>query len=120
MIKKPYTIIVLAGVFLVAGLVGIAAFWVAFLSWLRTAGTSPLAQLFALAWSCTFVVTAVLTWRRSRLAAPAFLAAMGLLLFLLSFIFPGGQLLFLPLFIVIFFFAFLGYRYLHRVCKPAA
>ena len=37
--------------------------------------------LFSLTWGCTWVVTAVLTWRRSRFAAPVFVAAIGLLLF---------------------------------------
>ena len=120
MLGRPSGIILLAAAFLAAGVAGIAAFSVALVSWLTTSGTSPLAQLFALAWSCTFVLTAVLTWRRSGRAAPAFVAATGLLLLLLSFIFPGGQLLLLPLFVVTFLFAFLGYRYLRRACEPAA
>jgi len=120
MLGRPPGIILLAAAFLAAGVAGIAAFSVALVSWLRTSGTSPLAQLFALAWSCTFVVTAVLTWRRSRRARPAFVAATGLLLLLVSFIFPGGQLLLLPLFVVTFLFALLGYRYLRRACEPAA
>ena len=114
MLRRPFGIILLAGAFLVAGLAGIAAFWVA---WPRTSNTSPLAALFALMWSCTYVVTAILTWRRSRLAAPAFLAATGLLVFPASFIFPGGQL-FLPSFVVIVLVAFLGYRYLRRHVSP--
>jgi hypothetical protein len=117
MLGRPSGIILLAAAFLAAGVAGIAAFSVALVSWLTTTGTSPLAQLFALAWSCTFVLTAVLTWRRSGRAAPAFLAATGLLLLLLSFILPGGQLL-LPLFVVTLF-AFLGYRYLRRACELA-
>jgi hypothetical protein len=96
---------------------GIAAVWVA---WPRTSNTSPLAALLALLWSCTYVVTALLTWRRSRLAAPAFLAALALLPALFSFIFPGGQVLLLPLFAVTFLFALLGYRYLRRPREPAA
>jgi hypothetical protein len=115
-LRRPFGIILLAGAFLVAGLAGIAAFWVA---WPRTSNTSPLAALFALVWSCTYVVTAILMWRRSRLAAPAFLAAIGLLMFPASFIFPGGQL-FLPLFVVIVLVAVLGYRYLRRAREPAA
>ena len=90
---------------------GIAAFWAV---WPRTSDTSPLAALCALLWSCTYVVTALLTWRRSRLAAPAFLAAMGLLLPLLWFIFPGGQILLLPSFAGTFLFGLLGYRYLRN------
>jgi hypothetical protein len=120
MLGRPSGIILLAAAFLAAGVAGLAAFSVALVSWLRTSGTSPLAQLFALAWSCTFVVTAVLTWNRSRRAPPAFLAATGLLLLLLSLSVPGGQLLLLPLFVVTFLFALLGYRYLRRASEPAA
>ena len=114
MLRRPFGIILLAGTFLVAGLAGMAAFGVA---WPRTSNTSPLAALFALMWSCTYVVTAILTWRRSRLAAPSFLAAIGLLLFPASFISPEGQLFF-PSFMVIVFVAFLGYRYLRRARQP--
>ena len=114
MLRRPIGIILLAGAFLVTGLVGIAAFGVA---WPRTSNTSPLAALFALMWSCTYVVTAILTWRRSRLAAPAFLAAIGLLVFPASFIVPGGQL-FLPSLVVIVPVGFLGYRYLRRAGEP--
>lgn len=119
MLGRPSGIILLAATLLAAGVAGIAVFSMALVSWLRTSGTSPLAQLFALAWSCTFVITAVLTWRRSRRAPPAFLAATGLLLLLFSAIFPGGQLLLLPLLGVTVLFALLGYRYLHRACEPA-
>jgi hypothetical protein len=70
--------------------------------------------LFALVWGCTCIVTTVLTWRRSRFAGPAFVAAIGLLLFPARLIFPGGQLLF-PSSVVIVAVAFLGYRYLRRV-----
>ena len=116
MLGKPFGIILLAAALLAAGLAGIAAFWAV---WPRTSNTSPLAALCALVWSCTYVVTALLTWRRSRLAPPAFLAAIGLLVFPASFIFPGGQL-FLPSFVVIVPVAFLGYRYLRRAREPAA
>jgi hypothetical protein len=106
-------------VLLVVGLAGLAAFWVATLS--RTSGTSPLAQLATLAWSATYVVAAVLTWRRSHLAAHAFLVAMGLPMLLWWYILPGHPLpLLLPLFAVTFLFAFLGYRYLRRACESAA
>src|SRR5687767_447683 len=88
MLRRSFGIILLAGAFLVAGLAGIAGFGMA---WPRTSNTSPLAALFALMWSCTYVVTAILTWRRSRLAAPAFLAAIGLLVFPASFIVPGAS-----------------------------
>ena len=116
MLGRPFGIILLAAALLAAGLAGIAAFWAA---WPRSSNTSPLAALFALVWSCTYVVTALLTWRRSRLAAPAFLAAIGLLAFPASFIVPGGQL-FLPSFVVIVLVAFLGYQYLRWAREPAA
>ena len=109
-LERPFGIILLAGALLVAGLLGIAAFWRVLP---RTPNTSPLAALFLLTWSCTYFVTAALTWRRSRLAPFCFLAAIGLLLFPASFIFPGGQV-FLPFFMVIVLVAFLGYRYLRR------
>ena len=118
MLGRPFGIILLAAALLAAGLAGIAAFWAA---WPRTANTSPLAALFALAWSCAYILAGVLTWRRSRLAAPAFIAAIGLLMFPLSLLFPGsGQLFFLPLFVVTALFAFIGYRYLRRGCEPTA
>jgi hypothetical protein len=113
---RPFGITLLAGALLAAGLAGVVAFWAA---WPRTSNTSPLAALFALTWSCTYVVTAVLTWRRSRFAAPASLAAAGLLVFPASFIVPGRQL-FLPSFVVVILVAFLGYGYLRRVREPAA
>ncbi len=116
MLRRPFGVILLAGAFFVVGLVGMAAVWAV---WPRTSNTSPLAALFTLVWSCTYVVTAILTWRRSRLAAPAFLAAIGLLMFPASFVFPGSQL-FLPSFLVIVPVGFLGYRYLRRTREPAA
>lgn len=116
MVRRTFGTTLLANAFLVAGLAGLAAFWVA---WPRTSGTSPLAALFALTWGCTYVVTAILTWRGSRFAAPSFLSAIGLLLFPAAFIVPGGQI-FLPSFVVIALGACLGYRYLHRVREPAA
>ena len=100
----------LAGVFLVAGLAGVGASWAA---WPRTSTTSPLMALFALTWGCAYVITGVLTWRRSRFAAPAFVAAIGLLLFPARFIVPGGQLL-VPSFVALTLIAFLGHRYLRR------
>ena len=117
MFERPSGIVLLTAALLAAGLAGIAAFWV---TWPRNSNTSPLAALFALVWSCTYVATALLTWRRSRLAAPALLAAMGLLLPIVFFIIPGGQVLVLLLFLVIFLFAFLGYRYLDRASKEGA
>jgi hypothetical protein len=116
MLRRPFGITVVAGAFLAAGLAGIVAFWAA---WPRTSSTSPLAALFALVWTCTYVGTAVLTRRRSRFAAPAFLAAIGLLLFPARFLVPGGEF-FLPLLLVIALIAFLGYRYLQRVREGAA
>jgi len=116
MLRRALGTTLLAGVFLIAGIAGLAAFWAV---WPRTSDTSPLAALFALVWSSTYAVTAVLTWRRSRFAGFAFLAAIGLLLFPARFIIPGGQL-FLPAFVVITLVAFLGYRYLRRVRQDAA
>jgi hypothetical protein len=106
----------LAAVFLVAGLAGVAASWAA---WPRTSTTSPLMALFSLTWGCTYVVTAVLMWRRSRFAAPAFVAAIGLLLFPARFIVPGGQLV-VPSLVVLTLVAFLGHRYLRRTSEAAA
>lgn len=105
----------LAGVFFVAGLTGIVACWAA---WPRTSTTSPLMALFALVWGCTYIVTALLTWRRSRFAAPLFLAAIGLMLLPARFLFPEGQLS-LPSFVVISFVAFFGYRYLGAAREAA-
>lgn len=115
MLRRPVGTTLLAGAFLAAGLAGIVAFLAA---WPRTSNTSPLAALFALVWSCTYVITAVLTWRRSRFAGPAFLAAIGLLLFPARYIVPGGHV-FLPSFLVIILVAFLGYRYLRSVGRAA-
>ena len=114
--SRSFGTILLAGAFLAAGLVGIAALVAV---WPRSSYTSPLAALFALMWSCTYIATAILTWRRSRFAAPAFVAAIVLLLFPASFIVPGGQLL-LPASAAIAFFAFVGYRHLRRLREPAA
>jgi len=116
MLKRTLGTTLLASVFLIASIAGLAAFWAA---WPRTSDTSPLAALFALVWSCTYAVTAVLTWRRSRFAGFTFIAAIGLLLFPARFIVPEGQL-FLPALVVITLVAFLGYRYLRRVREAAA
>ena len=116
MLRRTLGTTLLACVFLIASIAGLAAFWAA---WPRNSDTSPLAALFALVWSCTYAVTAVLTWRRSRFTGLAFLAAIGLLLFPARFLFPGGQV-FLPAFVVITLVAFLGYRYLRRVREDAA
>jgi hypothetical protein len=118
MLGRPFGIILFAAALLAAGLAGIAAVWVA---WPRTTNTSPLAALFALAWSCAYMLAGVLAWRRSRFAATAFIAAIVLLMFPLSFLFPGsGQFFLLPSFVVIALFTFLGYRYLRRAGDPAA
>ena len=107
--------ILLVGACLAAGLAG----FVAFLGALpRTSNTSPLAAVLSLVWSSTYVVTAVLTWRRSRFAGPAFVAAIGLLLVPARFLFPGGQL-FLPSFAILIPVALLGYRHLRRVRQAA-
>jgi hypothetical protein len=108
MSKRPLGIVWLAGALLVAGLVGVAACWAVLPT---TPETSPLAALFALLWSCAYIVTAILTWRRSRLAPFSFLVAIGLLLFPASFIVPGGQAVF-PAAMVIVLVAILGGRYL--------
>jgi hypothetical protein len=112
---RAFGTILLAGVFFAAGLAGIAALWAV---WPRSSNTSPLAALFALLWSCTYILTAILTWRRSRFAAFVFLAAAGLLVFPARFIVPDGQF-FLPSFVVISLVAFVGYSYLRRVREPA-
>jgi hypothetical protein len=104
----------LAGVFFVAALAGLAAFWAA---WPTNSNTSPLAALFALLWSCVYFVAAILIWRRSRLAAPAFVAAIALLLFPASRLFPGGQV-FLPAVVFVGAVAFLGARFLRSVSRP--
>jgi hypothetical protein len=75
--------------------------------------------LVALTWGCTYVATAVLTWRRSRFAAPIFVAAIGLLLFPARYLLPGGQLL-APALIVLTLVAFAGHRYLRRRSEAAA
>lgn len=106
----------LSGIFLVAGLAGLAAAWGA---WPRTSATSPLMALAALAWGCTYVATAVLTWRRSRFAAPAFVAAIGLLLFPARYLFPGGEIL-VPSVVVLTLLAFAGHRYLRRTSEAVA
>jgi hypothetical protein len=118
MLGRPFGIILLAAVLLAAGLAGSPH------SGRPGQGlpiTSPLVALFALAWSCAYMLAGVLTWRRSRFAATALIAAIGLLMFPLSFLFPGsGQLFLPPSFVVIVLFTFLGYRYLRRGCEPAA
>jgi hypothetical protein len=114
--RKPLGAILLAGTFLAASFAGIVLFLAA---WPRTSNTSPLLALFALVWSSAGIVTAILTWRRSRFAGHAFLAAIALLLFPARFIAPGSQI-FLPSFVIVISIAFLGYRYLRRIHVAAA
>jgi hypothetical protein len=107
----------LAAALLAAGLVGLAVCWA---TWPRSAGTSPLAALFSLLWSGTYLAAAILTWRGSRLAPAAFVAAIGLLLPVVFFIFPEGGASLLPVFLVVCLFALLGCRYLGRARQPTA
>jgi hypothetical protein len=111
MVRRPLGTVLLAGAFLATGLSGLVASWTV---WPRTSNTSPLMALFALVWGGTYIVTAVLTWRRSRFAGPAFVGAIALLLSPARFIVPGEQL-FLPSLVVVVVIGFLGYRYLRRV-----
>jgi hypothetical protein len=114
----PLGIMLLAAALLTAGLAGIAALWAV---WPRTSNTSPLAALFALTWSCAYIVSGVLTLRRSRFAAIALVAAIGLLMFPLWFLFPGGgPLVLVPSFAVLFLVSLLGYQYLRRASDAAA
>lgn len=115
MLSKPPGVVVLTGMFLLSAVAGFVAFLQA---WPQTSNTSPLMALFALLWSCASGVTALLTWRGSRLAAPAFLLAIGLLLFPASYIVPGGQL-FYPAVVVLAVAGFLGFRYLHTARQIA-
>jgi hypothetical protein len=114
MATRPPGIVLLAVALLVTGLAGVAAFWAVFP---RTANTSPLAALFAVVWSGAYIVTAILTWGRSRLAPVSFLVAIGLLLFPASFIHPGGPPVF-PAVVVLGLVGFLGYRYLRAPTPP--
>ena len=110
MSETPFGIVLLAAALLAGGLAGIAALWVV---WPRTSNTSPLAALFALTWSCAYITAGILTSRRSRFAPIAFIVAIGLLMFPVSRLFPGGgQLVLLPSSVVVSLVAFLGYRYL--------
>jgi hypothetical protein len=88
-------------------------------AWPRTSATSPLMALVALTWGCTNIITAVLTWRRSRLAAAVFVVAIALLLFPARFLFPEGGVL-VPSLAVLALVAFAGGRYLRRTGDAAA
>jgi hypothetical protein len=105
----------LAGFLFVAGLAGLYVSWTA---WPRTAGTSPLMALLALAWGLTYIVAGVLTWRRSRFAAVSFAAAMGLLLLPARFLVPGGELV-IPAMIVLALVAVIGVWYLRGLRRAA-
>jgi hypothetical protein len=111
MLKRRLGTILLAGALFAAGLAWLVA---SLGAWPRTSNTSPLAALFAGLCACTCIVAAVLTWRRSRFAAPAFIAAIGLLLFPARFLVPGGQI-FLPASVILIVIASIGYWYLRRV-----
>jgi hypothetical protein len=97
-----------AGMLLVAGLAGVGAAWAA---WPRNSATSPLMTLLAVTWGCSCLVSAVLTWRRSRFAGLGFIVAVGCLLVPARLVVPGGEL-FMPALAVITLVAFLGYRFL--------
>ena len=114
---RPFGVVLIGALCFVAGLVGIAGFWVA--TEARVAGTSPLAQLFTMAWSIAFILVSVLMWCRSRLAPPLFLVAMGFPLVLMRFVFPGGQP-FVPALIVCSVVGLLGYWYLRRTGQRLA
>lgn len=108
---QPFGIFVMAGVCLVVGLLGIAGFLVATAG--RVPGTSPLAQLFTSALAITYIATAVLMWRRSRFAAPAFLVALVFPVFVARNIVPSGVLL-VPSLMATSLASWLGFRYLRK------
>jgi hypothetical protein len=114
---RPFGIVLIGGLSLVAGLLGIAAFWAA--TEARVAGTSPLAQLFTMAWSLTFLIVTALIWRRSRVAPLVFLMAMGFPAVLMRFIFPSGQP-FVPSLVVAVLIGVFGCRYLRRANQQFA
>ena len=117
MSARPVGVMLIVVLCLTAGLAGIAGFWLATES--RAPGTSPLAQLFTMAWSITFILTSVLMWRRASVAPVLFLLAMGFPVYLSRFIVPGGQA-FLPSLIVFSLIGLLGYKYLRgRSQQPA-
>jgi hypothetical protein len=111
MLTRPFSVVVMAGVCLVVGLLGIAGFLVATAA--RVPGTSPLAQMFTSAFAITYIATSVLVWRRSRLAAPAFLVALIFPVVVSRNIVPSGALL-LPSLLVTSLVAWRGYGYLRR------
>lgn len=117
MVARSIGTVLLAAALLAAGLVGMAKFWTLIP---RNSNTSPLAAIFTLAWSCAYIAAGVLTWRRSRFAAPAFVGAIAFLAVLVSFLFPGSQIAILFAIAIISLLAFLGYQYLRRATEPAA
>lgn len=116
MLGRPLGIVLLAAALLAAGLAGIVAMSSV---WPRSSNTSPLAAMFAFVWSLTFMVAGLLTWRGSRLAAPAVLAALALLLPPFWFLFPADRIVVLPLVAVTSFVGLLCYRYLGKARAPA-
>ena len=114
--KRTLGATLLAGGLFVAGLAGLYVSWAA---WPRTAAASPLMALLALAWGLTYVVTAVLAWRRSRFAAASFVAAMGLLLLPARFLVPGGELV-IPAMVVLTLVTVIGVRHFRGLRRAAA
>ena len=114
--RESLGVYLLAAVFLAASSAGLIVLWAA---WPRNSNTSPLVALAAALWSSVNLAAAVLTWRGSRFAGLALIAAMALLLFPARFIVPGGELL-LPASVLLTLVAFLGYRYLAGVSRASA
>ena len=117
MITRPVGVVLIGTLCLVAGLVGIAGFWIA--TEARAPGTSPLAQIVTTAWSITFLLISVLLWRRSRLAPVVFFMAMGFPVVVMGFLFPGGQA-WVPSIVAASLIGLLGYRYLRRAGQRLA
>ena len=113
--ENSFGALLLAFLFLAAALAGMVVCWIA---WPRSSNTSPLAAISALLWSATYFATAVLIWRRSRFGAPAFLAAIALLLPLFFFLFPEARSLLVPPFAITCVVALIGYRYLRLRRAP--
>lgn len=116
MLGRPLGIIVLAAALVAAGFAGVVAMWSA---WPSSSNTSPLAAMFAFVWSLTYLTAGLFTWRGSRLAAPAFLVALALLLPPFWFLFPTDRSVLLPLVALTALFGLLSYRYLGKTRAPA-
>jgi hypothetical protein len=114
--KRTLGATLLAGGFFLVGLAGLYA---SLAAWPRRAGTSPLMALLALTWGLTYIATAILTWRGSRLAAFSFVAAIGLLLLPARFLVPDGGLV-VPAAVVVTAVAVLGVRCLRGLRGSAA